>query len=70
MTERLGRFEMDIIKEMNQNFIQVNDKLEARLNRIDDTILFFMWYCFYSEIHSRTDSADIPVCRNIPVLVG
>ena len=38
MTERLGRFEMDIIKEMNQNFIQVNDKLEARLNRIDDRV--------------------------------
>ncbi len=38
MTERLGRFEMDIIKEMNQNFIQVNDKLETRLNRIDDRV--------------------------------
>lgn len=38
MTERLGRFEVDIIKEMNQNFIQVNDKLEARLNRIDDRV--------------------------------
>ena len=38
MTERLGRFEMDIIKEMNQNFIQVNDKLEARLNKIDDRV--------------------------------
>ena len=38
MTERLGRFEMDIIKEMDQNFIQVNDKLEARLNRIDDRV--------------------------------
>lgn len=38
MTERLGRFEIDIIKEMNQNFIQVNDKLEARLNKIDDRV--------------------------------
>ncbi|HIT22332.1 MAG TPA: DNA recombination protein RmuC [Candidatus Scybalousia intestinigallinarum] len=38
MTERLGRFEIDIIKEMNQNFIQVNDKLETRLNKIDDRV--------------------------------
>ncbi len=38
MTERLGRFEVDIIKEMNQNFIQVNEKLETKLTEINHKV--------------------------------
>ena len=34
MTERLGRFELSINKEMNDNFNKLNDKMEDRLNKI------------------------------------
>ena len=38
MTERLGRFEMNITKEMNQDFNTLNEKMEARLNAINDKV--------------------------------
>lgn len=38
MTERLGRFEVNIIKEMNQDFNNLNDKMEQRLNAINDKV--------------------------------
>ena len=38
MTERLGRFEVGIIKEMSQNFIQVNEKLETKLTEINHKV--------------------------------
>lgn len=38
MTERLGKFELSINKEMNDNFNKLNDKLEERLNRINDRV--------------------------------
>ena len=38
MTERLGRFEVNITKEMNQDFNTLNDKMEARLNAINDKV--------------------------------
>ena len=38
MTERLGRFELSINKEMNDNFNKLNDKMEDRLNKINDRV--------------------------------
>lgn len=38
MTERLGRFEVNITKEMNQDFNNLNDKMEQRLNAINDKV--------------------------------
>ena len=38
MTERLGRFELSINKEMNENFTKLNDKMEERLNKINDRV--------------------------------
>ncbi|MBE6147614.1 MAG: DNA recombination protein RmuC [Firmicutes bacterium] len=38
MTERLGRFEISITKEMNENFLRVNDKLEERLTKINEKV--------------------------------
>lgn len=38
MTERLGRFEVNITKEMNQDFRELNDKMEQRLNAINDKV--------------------------------
>lgn len=38
MTERLGRFEVNIMKEMNQDFTILNEKMEARLNAINDKV--------------------------------
>lgn len=38
MTERLGRFELSINKEMNDNFTKLNDKMEERLNKINDRV--------------------------------
>lgn len=38
MTERLGRFEVNITKEMNQDFNTLNDKMEKRLNAINDRV--------------------------------
>ena len=38
MTERLGRFEVNIMKEMNQDFTGLNDKMEMRLNAINDKV--------------------------------
>ena len=38
MTERLGRFEVSITKEMNQGFNTLNDKMESRLNAINDRV--------------------------------
>lgn len=38
MTERLGRFEVNITKEMNQDFNNLNDKMEKRLNAINDRV--------------------------------
>ena len=38
MTERLGRFEVSITKEMNQDFNTLNDKMESRLNAINDRV--------------------------------
>ncbi|MDD6223741.1 MAG: DNA recombination protein RmuC [bacterium] len=38
MTERLGRFELNINKEMNDNFTKLNEKLEERLNKINDRV--------------------------------
>jgi DNA recombination protein RmuC len=38
MTERLGRFEVNITKEMNQDFNALNDKMEERLNSINDKV--------------------------------
>ena len=36
--ERLGRFEVNITKEMNQDFNILNDKMEQRLNAINDKV--------------------------------
>ena len=38
MTERLGRFEVNITKEMNNDFNTLNDKMEARLNAINEKV--------------------------------
>lgn len=38
MTERLGRFEVNITKEMNNDFNNLNDKMESRLNAINDRV--------------------------------
>ena len=38
MTERLGKFELSINKEMNDNFTKLNDKMEERLNKINDKV--------------------------------
>ncbi len=38
MTERLGKFELSINKEMNENFTKLNDKMEERLNKINDRV--------------------------------
>ena len=38
MTERLGRFEVNILKEMNENLNRLNDKMEARLNAINEKV--------------------------------
>lgn len=38
MTERLGRFEVNITKEMNNDFNNLNDKMEQRLNAINDKV--------------------------------
>jgi len=38
MTERLGRFELNINQEMNNNFTKLNDKMEERLNKINDKV--------------------------------
>ena len=38
MTERLGRFEVNITKEMNSDFNDLNDKMEKRLNQINDKV--------------------------------
>lgn len=38
MTERLGRFEVNITKEMNQDFNSLNEKMEQRLNAINDRV--------------------------------
>ena len=38
MTERLGRFELSINREMNDNFTKLNDKMEDRLNKINDRV--------------------------------
>ncbi len=38
MTERLGRFELSITKDMNENFQKLNDKMEERLNKINDRV--------------------------------
>lgn len=38
MTERLGRFEVNIMKEMNQDFNTLNEKMEARLNAINEKV--------------------------------
>lgn len=38
MTERLGRFEVNITKEMNQDFNRLNEKMEMRLNAINDKV--------------------------------
>lgn len=38
MTERLGRFELNITKGMNQDFRELNDKMEQRLNAINDKV--------------------------------
>ena len=38
MTERLGRFEMNITKEMNNDFSNLNDRMEKRLNQINDRV--------------------------------
>lgn len=38
MTERLGRFELNITKSMNQEFSTLNDKMEQRLNMINDKV--------------------------------
>lgn len=38
MTERLGRFEVNITKEMNNDFNNLNDKMENRLNAINDKV--------------------------------
>ena len=38
MTERLGRFEVNITKEMNNDFNSLNDKMEQRLNAINDKV--------------------------------
>lgn len=38
MTERLGRFEVSITKEMNNDFNNLNDKMEQRLNAINDKV--------------------------------
>ena len=38
MVERLGRFEVNITKEMNQDFSNLNDKIEQRLNAINDKV--------------------------------
>ena len=40
MTERLGRFEVNITKEMNQDFNNLNEKMEQRLkDLITDLVL-------------------------------
>ena len=38
MTERLGRFEVNITKEMRTDFDNLNDKMEYRLNSINDRV--------------------------------
>lgn len=38
MTERLGRFEVNITKEMRNDFDNLNDKIEIRLNHINDKV--------------------------------
>ena len=38
MTERLGRFELNITKSMNSDFNELNDKMERRLNAINDRV--------------------------------
>ena len=38
MTERLGRFELNITKSMNSDFNDLNDKMERRLNAINDRV--------------------------------
>ncbi len=38
MTERLGRFEVSITKEMRTDFDNLNDKMEHRLNSINDRV--------------------------------
>lgn len=38
MTERLGRFEVNITKEMKEDFTLLNDKMEQRLNAINDKV--------------------------------
>ena len=38
MTERLGRFEVSITKEMRCDFDNLNDKMEHRLNSINDRV--------------------------------
>ena len=38
MTERLGRFEVSITKEMRTDFDNLNDKMEYRLNSINDRV--------------------------------
>ena len=38
MTERLGRFEVSITKEMRNDFDNLNDKMEHRLNSINDRV--------------------------------
>jgi len=38
MIERLGRFEVNITKEMNNDFNNLNDKMEQRLNAINDKV--------------------------------
>lgn len=38
MTERLGRFEVNITKEMNNDFNNLNEKMENRLNLINDKV--------------------------------
>ncbi len=38
MTERLGRFEVNITKEMNEDFNRLNEKMEARLNAMNEKV--------------------------------
>ena len=38
MTERLGRFEVNITKEMNNDFSNLNEKIENKLNHINDKV--------------------------------
>ena len=38
MTERLGRFEVNITKEMRDDFNNLNDKMENKLNHINDKV--------------------------------